>query len=253
MSGTTGALAHKTALVTGGTSGIGLATAQRFAAEGAYVVVTGRRQEALDAAVATLGGSGTGIRADTASLDDLDRVFAALAERGQGLDVLHANAGGGEFASLADSTPEHVDATFATNVRGTLFTLQKALPLLNPGASVVVTGSTAAPGGSPAFGTYGATKAALHSFVHTWAIELTPRRIRVNTVVPGPTATPGLAGLAPEGEEQQALLEQLASTVPLGRLIEPAEVADAVLFLVSDASTMVTGSELLIDGGQTAA
>lgn len=253
MSGTPGALTGRTALVTGGTSGIGLASAQRLAAEGAFVVVTGRRQEALDAAVATLGDAGLAVRADTASTDDLDRVFAAVAERGQGLDVLHVNAGGGTFATLADTTPEHVDETFGTNVRGTLFTVQKALPLLNEGASVILTGSTASPGGTPAFGTYGATKAALHSFVRTWAVELAPRRIRVNAVVPGPTATPGLAGLAPAGDASQALLDQLASTVPLGRLVEAAEVAAAVLFLASDEARMITGSELLIDGGQTAA
>ena len=253
MSGTPGALTGRTALVTGGTSGIGLASAQRLAAEGAFVVVTGRRQEALDAAVATLGDAGLAVRADTASTDDLDRVFAAVAERGQGLDVLHVNAGGGTFATLADTTPEHVDETFGTNVRGTLFTVQKALPLLNEGASVILTGSTASPGGTPAFGTYGATKAALHSFVRTWAVELAPRRIRVNAVVPGPTATPGLAGLAPAGDASQALLDQLASTVPLGRLVEAAEVAAAVLFLASDEARMITGSELLIDGGQSAA
>lgn len=253
LAGRTGVLAGRTALVTGGTSGIGLAAAQRFAAEGAFVVVTGRRQDALDAAVATLGDAGLGVRADTASLDDLDRVFAAVAERGHGLDVLHVNAGGGTFATLAETTPQHVDETFGTNVRGTLFTVQKALPLLNEGASVVVTGSTAAPGGTPAFGSYGATKAALHSFVRTWAVELAPRRIRVNAVVPGPTATPGLAGLAPEGEQSRALLEQMAASVPLGRLVEPAEVAAAVLFLASDAASMVTGSELLVDGGQSAA
>jgi len=253
MSGTPGALTGRTALVTGGTSGIGLASAQRLAAEGAFVVVTGRRQEALDAAVATLGDAGLAVRADTASTDDLDRVFAAVAERGQGLDVLHVNAGGGTFATLADTTPEHVDETFGTNVRGTLFTVQKALPLLNEGASVILTGSTASPGGTPAFGTYGATKAALHSFVRTWAVELAPRRIRVNAVVPGPTATPGLAGLAPAGDASQALLDQLASTVPLGRLVEATEVAAAVLFLASDEARMITGSELLIDGGQTAA
>lgn len=250
MSETTGVLTGRTALVTGGTSGIGLAAAQRFAAEGAFVVVTGRRQQALDAAVATLGGAGLGVRADTSSLDDLDRVVAAVEERGRGLDVLHLNAGGGAFQTLAETTPQELDQTFGTNVRGTLFTLQKALPVLKDGASVVVTGSTAAPGGTPAFGTYGATKAALHSLVRTWAVELAPRRIRVNAVVPGPTATPGLAGLAPEGDASAALLEQLAATVPLGRLIEPEEVAAAVLFLASDAASMVTGSALLVDGGQ---
>jgi NAD(P)-dependent dehydrogenase (short-subunit alcohol dehydrogenase family) len=247
-----GVLSGKTALVTGGTSGIGLATAQAFAAAGAYVFVTGRRQEALDAAVATLGEAGVGIRADTSSLDDLGRVFAAIAERGHGLDVLLVNAGGGSFATLADTTPQHFDETFATNVRGTLFTVQKALPLLPDGASVIVTGSTASRGGTPAFGTYGASKAALHALVRTWAIELAPRRIRVNAIVPGPTATPGLAGLAPDAEQAKTLLEQMAAGVPLGRLSQPKEVAAAILFLASDAAEMITGSELLIDGGETA-
>ncbi|WP_111768444.1 SDR family NAD(P)-dependent oxidoreductase [Nakamurella deserti] len=243
----------RTVLVTGGTSGIGLATAQRFAAAGAFVVVTGRRREAVDRAVETLGGSGLGVQADAASPADLDRVFAAVRARGRGLDVVVANAGGGSFASLAETTQEHVDETFGTNVDGVLFTVQKALPLLSAGASVIVTGSTAAPGGMPAFGAYAATKAALHSFVRTWAVELAPRGIRVNAVVPGPTATPGLSELAPDAAAAQALREQLAATVPLGRLIEPAEIAGTILFLASEAAGMITGSELLVDGGQTAA
>jgi len=251
-SGSTGRFAGKTALVTGGTSGIGLAVAQRFALDGAFVVITGRRQQALDDAVATLGGPALGIRADASSLSDLDRVFAAIAERGNGLDILHANAGGGTFATLADTTPEHFDETFATNVRGTLFTVQKALPLLRDGAAVILTGSTSAPGGTPAFGAYGASKAALHSFLRTWAVELAPRRIRVNAVVPGPTATPGLAALAPDDAGADALLDELASQVPLGRLLRADEIAEAVAFLASDLAVMMTGTELTVDGGQLA-
>jgi NAD(P)-dependent dehydrogenase (short-subunit alcohol dehydrogenase family) len=245
-----GLLDGRTALVTGATSGIGRATAQRFVAEGAFVFVTGRRQEALEATVAELGPNARGVRGDVADLEDLDRVFAAVAERGRGLDVLFANAGGGSFAALEDVTPEHFDDTFATNVRGTLFTVQKALPLLNEGASVVLTGSTSATSGVPAFGVYGASKAAVRAFARTWAVELADRGVRVNTVVPGPTETEGLRGLAPDAEAADALVAQLGNALPLGRPGRPAEVAAAVLFLASDQSSFVTGSELFVDGGE---
>lgn len=245
------ALEGKTALVTGGTSGIGLATARRFAEEGANVIITGRRQQALDEALQELGETVKGIRADSSDLDDMDGVFAYIAERGAGLDVLHVNAGGGEFATLEEVTPEGFDTTFATNVRGTVFTVQKALPHLREGSSVVITGSIVAAGGSPAFGVYAASKAAIHSFTRTWSLELADRGIRVNSVVPGSVETPGLAGLAGSPADAPALLAQLASGIPLGRLITPDEIADAVLFLASDASRMITGSELLVDGGQT--
>jgi NAD(P)-dependent dehydrogenase (short-subunit alcohol dehydrogenase family) len=245
-----GQLDGKTALVTGATSGIGRATAQRFVDEGAYVFVVGRRQDALDATLAELGPNAHGVRADVADLADLDRVVAAVDERGQGLDVLFANAGGGSFASLADVTPEHFDAAFGTNVRGTLFTVQKALPLLNRGASVVLTGSTSATSGVPAFGVYGASKAAVRAFARTWAVELADRGVRVNTVVPGPTETEGLRGLAPDADAADALVKQLGSALPLGRPGRPAEIAAAVLFLASDQSSFVTGSELFVDGGE---
>jgi NAD(P)-dependent dehydrogenase (short-subunit alcohol dehydrogenase family) len=244
-------LAGKTALVTGATSGIGLATAKRFIAEGAHVIITGRRQQALDDAVTEIGAGVKGIRADASDLDDMREVFAYIEERGEGLDVLHVNAGGGEFASLEQLTPEAFDSTFATNVRGTVFTVQGALPYLSRGASVVITGSVVAHGGSPAFGVYAASKAAIHSFARTWALELADRGIRVNTIVPGSVGTPGLAGLAGSPEEAVALLEQMASGIPLGRLITPDEIADSVLFLASDASRMISGSELVVDGGQT--
>jgi NAD(P)-dependent dehydrogenase (short-subunit alcohol dehydrogenase family) len=240
----------KTALVTGATSGIGLATAQRFAAEGAFVVVTGRRQAELDQAVAAIGEGTVGIRSDVSDLDDLDRVFAVIREHGKGLDVLFANAGGGSFATLEQLAPGDFDQTFNINVRGTVFTVQKALPLLNPGASVILAGSTAATSGTPAFGVYAATKAAIRSFARTWAVELADRRIRVNVIVPGPTDTQGLRGLAGDPAQEEGLLEQLGDGVIMGRVAHPDEIAGAVLFLASDQSSYVTGSELFADGGE---
>lgn len=245
-----GQLEGKTALVTGATSGIGRATAQRFVDEGAFVFVTGRRQEALDATVAALGANARGVRGDVADLDDLDRVFAAVAEHDSGLDVLFANAGGGSFARLEDVTPDHFDAAFSTNVRGTLFTVQKALPLLNRGASVVLTGSTAATSGVSAFGVYGASKAAVRAFARTWAVELADRGVRVNAVVPGPTETDGLRGLVPDPGAADAMVQQLGEALPIGRAARPAEIAAAVLFLASDQSSFVTGTELFVDGGE---
>ncbi|EPQ71354.1 SDR family oxidoreductase [Mycobacterium marinum] len=243
-----GQLEGKTALVTGGNSGIGLAAAQRLAAEGAHVFLTGRNQATIDAAVASIGSRAHGIRADVSNIEDLARVADAIAAAGRGLDVLFANAGGGEFVLLGDITIEHFTNGFMTNVAGTLFTVQTMMPLLNSGASIVLTGSTAAYNGSPAFSVYAATKAAIRSFGRTWAAELVSRNIRVNTVVPGPVETPGLKGLAPEGQEQQ-LLEGEAAKVPMGRLGKPAEIAAAVLFLASDQSSFMTGSEMFVDGG----
>ncbi|MFC4150027.1 SDR family oxidoreductase [Micromonospora mangrovi] len=239
----------KIALVTGGTSGIGLATARRFAAEGAHVFITGRRQQQLDEAVAAIGPAATGIRSDVSDLDDLDRVIDAITAHGAGLDVLFANAGGGEFAPLGKISLEHYTDTFDRNVRGTLFTVQKALPVLNDGASVILAGSTAATKGAPAFGVYAASKAAIRSFGRTWAAELTDRKIRVNTVIPGPTETPGVTGLANSPEEAAGLVQMLASTVPMSRMGEPEEIANAVLFLASDQSSFITGGELYVDGG----
>jgi NAD(P)-dependent dehydrogenase (short-subunit alcohol dehydrogenase family) len=248
-----GQLDNKVALVTGATSGIGLAAARRLAVEGAHVFITGRRKPELDAAVAdivaTAGDRVTGVTGDVADLDDLDALYETIARFGRGLDIVFANAGGGEFAPLDAITPDHFDRTFDINVRGTLFTVQKALPLLNDGAAIVLAGSTSATDGTPAFSVYAATKAAIRSFGRTWAAELAPRGIRVNTVIPGPTNTPGLAGLAPEADQAEGLLQAIASQVPLGRLGEPEEIANAVLFLASGESSFMTGGEIFVDGG----
>lgn len=244
-----GQLTGKTALVTGGSSGIGLATAQRFAAEGAHVFITGRNQSALDDAVSTIGAEATGIRSDVSNLDDVGKVADAIAARGRGLDVVFANAGGGELAALPDITAEQFTNTFNINVGGIVFTLQKVLPLLKSGASIVLTGSTAAYGGNPGMGVYAASKAAIRSLGRTWAAELADKGIRVNTIVPGPVETPGLKGLAPSGQ-QQALLDAEASRVPMGRVGRPEEIAAAVLFLASDESSFMTGTEMFVDGGE---
>ncbi|MFD5574103.1 SDR family NAD(P)-dependent oxidoreductase [Streptomyces cadmiisoli] len=246
-----GQLDGKTAVVTGGTSGIGLATAQRLVQEGAYVYLTGRRESDLADAVAAVGeDSATGVRCDVAVLADLDRLFAAVEKHGRRIDILFANAGGGGLLRLEDVTEKHFDDTFGSNVKGMLFTLQKALPLLNDGASVILTGSTAGSGGDESFGVYSASKAAVRSFARTWANELKRRAIRVNTLSPGPIDTPGLSGLAGDEEQARQLKASLVDQVPLGRLGRPEEVADTVVFLASDHSTFITGVELFVDGGQ---
>ncbi|MFD3563818.1 SDR family oxidoreductase [Streptomyces sp. NPDC058686] len=243
-----GLLEGKTALVTGGSTGIGLASAVRLAAEGAHVFITGRRKAELDAAVETIG-SATAVLGDIADLADLDRLYEAVGDRGQGLDVLFANASVAEFAPLEQITEEHFDKLFGINVRGTLFTVQKALPLLNDGASVILNGSTNVDVGAEAFGVYAASKAATRSFARTWANELKGRGIRVNAVTPGPTDTPGLSGLAPDPEQAAGLRQHLAVQVPLGRLGRPEEIAAAVAFLASEQSSFITGSSLYVDGG----
>ncbi|MCX4403923.1 glucose 1-dehydrogenase [Streptomyces sp. NBC_01764] len=244
-----GQLEGKTAIVTGGNSGIGLATAKRFAREGAHVFITGRRQEALDAALAEIGQGATAVRSDVSDLGDIDRLYAAVAEQGRRIDVLFANAGGGEFATLEKVTEEHFDSTFGINVKGMLFTVQKALPLLNDGASVILTGSTAATSGAEAFSVYAASKAAIRSFSRSWANELKGRKIRVNTLVPGPIDTPGNSGLAADAEEAAKMQAFFASQIPLGRMGRPDEAAAAALFLAGDQSSFITGAELFVDGG----
>lgn len=242
------ALTGKIALVTGGTSGIGLATAKELAAQGAKVYITGRRQAELESAVAALGGQVTGIRADASRLEDLDRVYAQIAERDGRLDVLFANAGGGDMLPLGAITEEHFDRIFATNVRGVLFTVQKALPLLSNGGSIVLTGSTVSIKGTANFSIYSASKAAVRNFARSWALDLKDRGIRVNVVSPGPIRTPGLGGLVPD-ENRQGLFDYLAAQVPMGRLGEPEEVGKAVAFLASDAASFINGIELFVDGG----
>ena len=248
-----GRLDGRTALITGATSGIGLTTACRFTEEGARVVITGRRQEAMDKALATIGHPAVGVRGDVSDLADLDRLVEVITDLGTGLDVVFANAGGGEFTPLGQITPEHYAATFDSNVFGTLFTVQKVLPLLNEHASVILAGSTSTLHGTPSFSVYAASKAAIRSFGRTWAVELAGHGIRVNTVIPGPTETPGLAGLAPGAAEATEMLEGMASGLPLRRLGQPEEIANAVLFLAGDQSSFMTGSELLVDGGETQA
>lgn len=244
-------LTAKTALVTGGTSGIGLAVVRRFVAEGAHVVVTGRRQAQLDAVAAELGDAVTVVRADASDPADVKSLFEAVAARGTGLDAVHVNAGIGEFKPLADVSAADIDTAFDTNVRGTTLTVRGALPLLNEGAAIVVTGSTAASGTEKNFGLYGASKAAVATLTRTWAAELAPRGIRINTVIPGPTETPGLKGLASGNED--GLVQAIAARLPFGRLLHPEEVASVVLFLVSDQSSGMTGSEVFVDGGSTIA
>jgi NAD(P)-dependent dehydrogenase (short-subunit alcohol dehydrogenase family) len=244
-----GKLSGKVAVVTGANSGIGLATAKRFAQEGARVFMSGRRQKELDAAVAEVGENARGIQGDVSSLADLDRLFAIVKDEAGTIDVLFANAGGGEFAALGEITEEHFDKTFATNVKGTLFTVQKALPLLKDGASVILTGSTTEVTGTPSFSVYSASKAAIRNFARSWILDLAPRKIRVNVLVPGATSTPGWHGLATSEEASKEMIRFVQTTTPLGRLGDPTETASAALFLASDDSSFVNGSELFVDGG----
>jgi NAD(P)-dependent dehydrogenase (short-subunit alcohol dehydrogenase family) len=243
-------LDNKIALVTGATSGIGLATARQFALEGAQVIITGRRQAELDAAVEAIGHNALGLRVDSGNLAALDGLYETIRERFGRLDVLFANAGGGSMLPIGSITEEQFDDTFGRNVKGTLFTVQKALPLLSKGASVILTGSTAASTGTAAFSVYAASKAAVRAFARNWILDLKDRGVRINTISPGPIRTPGLVELAGDDKaRQQGLLDYMASQVPLGRVGEPEEIAKAVVFLASDDASFVNGAELFADGG----
>lgn len=244
-----GKLAGKIALVTGGSSGIGLATAKQFAAEGADVFITGRREKELAAAVEAIGKNATGVPGDMADLADLDRLYARIKQEKGRLDVVFANAGAAKYATLGSITEEVYDSIFATNVKGVLFTVQKALPLMPDGAAIVLNASIVASKGLPSNSIYSATKAAVRSFARTWTTDLKPRRIRVNAVSPGTIDTPGLSELLASSEVGQQRLKMLTSVVPAGRLGTPDEVAKAVVFLASDDASYITGAELFVDGG----
>lgn len=245
-----GQFQDKVVVVTGGNSGIGLATAEAFLAEGAYVFITGRRQDALDAAVAKLGPRATAVQADVAKLADIDRLYDAVQQKHDHIDVLFANAGGGEFAPLGAITEAHFDSIFDSNVKGLVFSVQKALPLLRDGGSIVLMASITSSTGTPAFSVYSASKAAVRSFARNWVLDLKDRHIRVNAVSPGVTETPGLNTLFGGGQSAEEIKAQLTAFIPAGRVGQPSEIAKAVLFLASDAASFVNGIELFVDGGQ---
>jgi NAD(P)-dependent dehydrogenase (short-subunit alcohol dehydrogenase family) len=242
-------LEGKIALITGGNSGIGLATAKQFVNEGAHVFITGRREPELAAAVKEIGRNVTGVQGDVSNFDDLDRLFAQIKREKGKLDIVFANAGMAKYAAFGKITEELYDLTFDINVKGLLFTVQKALPLLPDGASIILNASIVASKGLSSNSVYSATKAAIRSFARTWTTDLKDRRIRVNAVSPGSTDTPGLSNLLASGEAGQERLKMISNTVPLGRLGRPDEIAKAVVFLASDDSSYITGTELFVDGG----
>jgi NAD(P)-dependent dehydrogenase (short-subunit alcohol dehydrogenase family) len=243
-------LQGKIALITGGSSGLGLATAQRFVAEGAEVFITGRRQDALDAAVQQIGGKVTAVQSDVAKLTDIDRLYQVIGEKAGRLDILFANAGGGAFVPLAQVTEEHFDKYFGINVKGTLFTVQKALPLMTAGGAIVINGSMVSIKGFSAFGVYAATKAALRSFARTWTMDLKGSNIRVNVVSPGTVVTPAYKSeLGLSDEQIEGFTAEAAANTPLGRTGTADEIAKAVVFLASDESSYINGVELFVDGG----
>jgi NAD(P)-dependent dehydrogenase (short-subunit alcohol dehydrogenase family) len=242
-----GKLEGKVAVITGGSSGMALASAKRFVEEGAYVFITGRRQEALDEAVKLIGRNVTGVRGDMANLEDLDRLFDTVKREKGKIDILYASAGTGESVPLGEITEQHFDAAFDLNVRGTLFTVQKALPLFNDSGSILMTGSNASVKGFPGFSVYAASKAALRSFARTWLNELKDRNIRVNVLVPGQVATPILEQVLTKEAK-----EMFESLIPRGKMGRPEEIATVALFLASDDSSYVNGAELFVDGGASA-
>jgi NAD(P)-dependent dehydrogenase (short-subunit alcohol dehydrogenase family) len=242
-------LEGKIALITGGTSGIGKATAQQFVNEGAYVFITGRRDAELAAAVKEIGSHVIGVQGDVSNLGDLDRLFARIKREKGTLDIVFANAGAAKYAPLGEITEEFYDSIFTINVKGLLFTVQKALPLLPDGASIILNASIVASKGLPSNSVYSATKAAVRSFARTWTTDLKDRRIRVNAVSPGSIDTPGLNDLLASSEVGQQRLKMISTSIPLGRLGTPNEIAKAVVFLASDDSSYITGTELFVDGG----
>ena len=244
-----GRLESKVALITGGNSGIGLATAKQFVNEGAHVFVTGRREPELAAAVKEIGGSVRGVQGDVANLGDLDRLFAQIEREKGRLDIVFANAGVARYAPLGEITEELYDSIFDINVKGLLFTVQKALPLMPDGGSIILNASIVASKGLSANIVYSATKAAVRSFARTWTTDLKDRRIRVNAVSPGSIDTPGLSDLLASSDTGEQRRRMISSTVPLGRFGTPDEIAKAVVFLASDDSSYVTGTELFVDGG----
>jgi NAD(P)-dependent dehydrogenase (short-subunit alcohol dehydrogenase family) len=239
-----GKLDGNVAVITGGTEGIGLATAQLFVNEGAYVFITGRRQKELDEAVAAIGTNVMGVQGDVAKLADLDRLYRTVGTVKSRIDIIIANAGVGEFVPFGKISEEHFDKLFNINVKGALFTVQKGLPLLNDGGSIILVGSVASIKGTAAFGIYAASKAAIRSFVRTWTTDLKDRHIRSNVVSPGPIRTPLTL------RQSADVIARIVSTVPMGRMGEPDEVAKAALYLASDDSSFVTGIELFVDGGR---
>lgn len=246
-----GRLEGKIALVTGGSSGIGFATAQRFVKEGAHVYITGRRQRELDEAVKAIGGSVTGIQADASNPADLDRLYAQIKQEKGKLDTIFVNAGGGTLLPLGAITEQQYYDTFDTNVKGVIFTVQKALPLLQDASTIVLNASTAASQGMGAFSVYAASKAAVRNLARGWATDLKERKIRVNVVSPGVIVTPGYKTAGMTDEQIQSFAAQMATTIPLGRTGEADEVAKAVVFLASDDSSFVNAAELVVDGGMT--
>jgi NAD(P)-dependent dehydrogenase (short-subunit alcohol dehydrogenase family) len=242
-------LEGKVAVITGGNSGIGFATAKRFVAEGAYVFITGRRQSELNAAVRGIGKNVTDVQGDVSNLADLDRLYSIVKQQKGRIDILFANAGLGEFATLREISETHFDKTFGVNVKGLLFSVQKAVPLFKDGGSIILNSSIAASKGVEGFSVYSASKAAVRSFARTWTVDLRDRKIRVNAISPGQIDSPALSDLMENEEQSSQLKKDLVSSVPLRRMGTPDEVAKVVTFLASDESSYVTGIELFVDGG----